>query len=247
MIEKFTALAANSFMKILKQKIRKEEGSAQKVCARPSCREWGGCLYPFLPLMSALGALEVAIHATGHIIPLVVLHLAGESGTLGAEIVIALDEVALEIADLENLHPLEGAPELVRPRHLHHHATTRKERCFPVANLEGANSSSVEFPRTKLHVQRLIAHPERHPCPRFKKDFNAVSHFRSPPIRLEMLGLATLYQKNHAITSKQRNLQVSYPRVVLENFSFLFLTESGISFYPEKSVRFGRRAKRGDI
>lgn len=32
-----------------------------------------------------------------------------------------------------------------------------------------------------------------------------------------------------------------------EHFSFLLLTKSGISFYPENSVRFSRRAKRGDI
>jgi hypothetical protein len=32
-----------------------------------------------------------------------------------------------------------------------------------------------------------------------------------------------------------------------ENFSFLLLEESGISFCPEKSIRLGRRAKRGDI
>lgn len=31
-----------------------------------------------------------------------------------------------------------------------------------------------------------------------------------------------------------------------ENFPFLLLTESGISFCPEKSVRFGCRAKRGE-
>lgn len=102
--------------------------------------------YPLqLPLVSALGALEVRVYETAHPLTLpVTLHLAGESSTLGAEVVIALDEIAFEVANLENLHRLERTPELVRPRHLHHDTATWKERGFSLANLERANCSSVE-------------------------------------------------------------------------------------------------------
>lgn len=101
--------------------------------------------------MSALGALEARVHETAHVTRLVVLHLA-ESSALGAKIVVAFDERAFEVANLENLHRLETTPELARPRHLHRDATTRKERCLSPTNLEGANCPSIEALTTKLNV-----------------------------------------------------------------------------------------------
>ena len=98
-----------------------------------------GCSYPLqLPLMLAPGALEApAPTETSHATWLVPFHPAGESGAFGTEVAVAFDEVAFEVADLENLHRSESDPELIRPRHLHLDATTRKERGFSLTNLEG--------------------------------------------------------------------------------------------------------------
>lgn len=137
--------------------------------------------------MSALGALEIRIHATGDDgTRSVVLHLAGESSTLGAEVVVTLDEVPFEVVNLQNLPWLKRDPELSRTGHLHHNATTRKERCLSPTNLEGADVPSVETLTTNLYIQGLIPDPVSHPSPRFQEKFDTVSHFCSPPFRLGM-------------------------------------------------------------
>lgn len=94
--------------------------------------------------MSALGTLEVRIHKTGDGTRLVVLHLAGESNALGAEIVVTLNEVPFEVVNLQNLPWLKRDPELSRTGHLHLDATTGKERCLPLANLNEADTPSIE-------------------------------------------------------------------------------------------------------
>ena|SRR3989344_8215287 len=194
--------------------------------------------------MSAPGTLEVRVYETTHITRLVAVHLAGECGALGAQVMVALEEITFEVTDLKNLHRLKGDPELVRPRHLHFNTTTWKERDLSLTNLEGANSSSVELPRAKFHVQRLVAYPERHPRPRFEKDLDAVSHFAHLLFGLgTLLELKTLYYRTLQITNEKRNSASFFLDEFMKNFSFLLLTESGISFCPENSVRFGRLAR----
>ena len=94
---------------------KKRKGPAQEFAHGPLDRERRGRALDHLqlPLISAPGALEDRIHTTGdNGARLVTLHLAGEGGAFGAEVLVALDDVAPEIENLENLHRLEGTPEL---------------------------------------------------------------------------------------------------------------------------------------
>jgi hypothetical protein len=54
----------------------------------------------------------------------------------------------------------------------------------------------------------------------------------------------TNYQTLAKVSNENRNSLAFLFRIYFENFSFLLLTESGISFCPENSVRFGCRAAR---
>src|SRR3989344_4209644 len=152
---------------------KKRKGPAQEFAHGPSDREHRGeALYhPQLPPISALSALEDRIHTTGdNGARLVTLHLAGEGTALGAEIVVAFDEVAPEVANLENLHRQKRDPELSRAGHPHLNATTRKERCFSLANLEGADRPSIESLTAQLDVQRLVPDPVQHSRSGLQKD-----------------------------------------------------------------------------
>jgi len=132
--------------------------------------------------MSALCALEVRIHTTGDDgTRLVVLHLAGESSALGTEVVVALDEIPFEVPNLQNLSWLKRDPELSRAGHLHLDATTRKERCLPLANLNETDTPLIESLSADLDIQGLIPNPVSHPSPRLQEKFDTVSHLRSPP------------------------------------------------------------------
>ncbi|OHA39548.1 MAG: hypothetical protein A3I97_00180 [Candidatus Taylorbacteria bacterium RIFCSPLOWO2_02_FULL_44_35] len=52
------------------------------------------------------------------------------------------------------------------------------------------------------------------------------------------------HNTNQIKTQEAENHRLLTENFILKNFSFLLLTESGISFCPENSVRFGRRAAR---
>src|SRR3989339_92130 len=253
MIEKFTALAANSFMKILKSKIEKEKSGR----ANHTAFDGGGrhtrleklelaleelgrnvfldralvffCGYPLQCLVAPLTRLDVHV---GH--PLTVaVHDADEP--FAPETRIA--DIEVETPLVGNLDGLNRSGENVMVR------TMLASKPIESAHNFARDWWESGFPQLCFEC--------RLECLILRKTHESLLSFLCWNV-LSATTLAADYRQTmipiisnaSILDHKSQEAASAASWECLKNFSFLLLTESGISFCPENSVQFGRRAAR---
>ncbi|TSC94637.1 MAG: hypothetical protein CEN87_358 [Parcubacteria group bacterium Licking1014_1] len=96
----------------------------------------------------------------------------------------------------------------------------------------------------RQRCQLFVADDFHRAIPPFKVLF--CRNARGSGYRIHMIPAMFKSSIFHPISQKTVFFRPLNKESILKNFSFLLLTESGISFCPENSVQFSRRAKRGE-
>ena len=252
MIEKFTALAANSFMKIYKSKFKKEKSGWANHTAFYVVGGHG--LEQFELALEELGGDVFCDHTLmlffGHSLQRLVAPLARLGVHIGHPLAVAVldtdepltpkarvGDVEIKTAFVRDFDSPDRSGEDVMVRTMlaskpiesaHDFVRDGWEPGFPQLCFECCLECLILCKTHEILLSFL--------CWNVLSATTLAADYRQTIIPI-MLKLNIPYHKSQEAASG-----ASWE--CLKNFSFLLLTESGISFCPENSVRFGRRAAR---
>ncbi len=130
---------------------------------------------PFVPV-AALGAFENCILKASYIAWLVAFHLAREREAVGTEMVVALDESAIQTPDFQNFSGIKSSPPLAGTGHFHADPAAGYETCLAVPNRDYPDVRPPGMVATNLDVQGLIPDPSWNPGPRLDYNLDALPH-----------------------------------------------------------------------